>query len=546
MKSPIGAVHAWFWLPLVLMARLAAQDVTVGDPIWFRPDPAPDKMPAARGRVRVPYPNEMRKTDEIGYVIIDRYLDAKGQTSSLRAEGTHVPFQRAVEGAFSGTRMRAARRDREPIDARIWLSVIFNPKSASTKGADATPRLFAVTPVFARESPSRAGMPPVVHMRLSLDAAGAITLAVPETAPSVTILTAIQKALVDWRFAPARRNGEPVAAEVVVPVLCLAQMPAESSSLVPARVISRKAPVYPPALVRFGLEGRVLVQFDIDTSGRVQNPVITESDNPAFEEPAITALRECKFLPATVQGVPISSRMLQSLKFEFEGREGTSWFTIREKGDQSNLPPELRYDTPPKFRGVLIPVYPYEARREKVRGNARAMMLIDHTGNVAGVEILSADRPEFALALKAALEGFKFDPALRDGRPVPFFMNLEQTFSETYLPDPKGQRLLATEKKRPEKILTANILDAPPKPISRRAPCFPTGLPTEVTAGKALVEFLIDEDGRAKLPRIVSASDPAFGYAAVQSVSSWWFEPPMSNGRRVAVRVRIPFSFSLK
>jgi len=181
-----------------------------------------------------------------------------------------------------------------------------------------------------------------------------------------------------------------------------------------------------------------------------------------------------------------------------------------------------------------------------VSGKAWASMLIDPAGRVAAVRILSADRPEFGMALMAALEGFKFDPALKEGKPVPHLMGHEQAFSGKDLPDPRGEGLLAMEKKHPEKILTANLLKAPPKPISRRAPRFPTGLPAEVTTGNALVEFLIDENGWARLPRIVSASDPAFGYAAVQAVSAWLFEPPLSKGRRVAVRVRIPINFSQK
>jgi TonB family protein len=64
-----------------------------------------------------------------------------------------------------------------------------------------------------------------------------------------------------------------------------------------------------------------------------------------------------------------------------------------------------------------------------------------------------------------------------------------------------------------------------------------------VTSGETLIEFLIDEEGRARLPRIVSASDEAFGYAAVQAVSSWRFEPPTRGGRAVVVRVQIPITF---
>lgn len=45
------------------------------------------------------------------------------------------------------------------------------------------------------------------------------------------------------------------------------------------------------------------------------------------------------------------------------------------------------------------------------------------------------------------------------------------------------------------------------------------------------------------LPRMVSASAPAFGYAAVQTVATWRFEPPTSGGKPVMARARVPFTF---
>ena len=61
--------------------------------------------------------------------------------------------------------------------------------------------------------------------------------------------------------------------------------------------------------------------------------------------------------------------------------------------------------------------------------------------------------------------------------------------------------------------------------------------------GEAQVEFLVDEQGHAHLPRIAGASDPAFGYAAVQAVSQWLFEPPKAGGKAAVVRVVEPFEF---
>jgi outer membrane biosynthesis protein TonB len=42
----------------------------------------------------------------------------------------------------------------------------------------------------------------------------------------------------------------------------------------------------------------------------------------------------------------------------------------------------------------------------------------------------------------------------------------------------------------------------------------------------------------------MSASEPAFGYAAIQAVAFWRFEPPLAKGKPVVVRARVPFNFN--
>jgi TonB family protein len=534
---------AALYVAVGILSWLHAQDVTVGDVIWAMTAPVPDELPVAKSRLRPDYPDEMRKTDELGYAIIYRFLDATGKGLSMSANGTHAPFQRSVEDAFQGWEMRPATRGGKPVNAEVWIPVIFNPKSASTKGPNATPRLLSVTPVVTSGRPTRSGGSPVVRMHVSLDASGAITKAAPEGDVTPRALAAIEVALKDWRFAPARENGQPVAAEAVVSVLCQPPPQTAQARIIPAKPISQEAPEYPLAMRRFGLRGQVLIDFEVDPTGKVQNAVIFQSDNPAFDEPALEALRQWKFEPGTSGGKPVVVKQRVPIIFQPRG-DGTDAFRISDRGDQSKLPPEMRYDTPPKIRGVLIPVYPYAQRRDGVRGAARATLLIDPLGRVAAVKVQSADQPEFGLALTAALEGFVFDPALKDGKPVAHLLNFDQTFSRSELPDEGADRLGALEKKHPEKIAGANTLDAPLKPRSRRAPNFPTGVDGNVNTGSALIECLVDEEGRVRLPRVVEASAPAFGYAAVQAAATWWFEPPKAGGKPTVVRVRLPFNFT--
>jgi TonB family protein len=48
------------------------------------------------------------------------------------------------------------------------------------------------------------------------------------------------------------------------------------------------------------------------------------------------------------------------------------------------------------------------------------------------------------------------------------------------------------------------------------------------------------------LPHIIEASEAEFGYAAVQAISAWRFEPPRQNGQAVDTVVRVPIEFKAR
>jgi TonB family protein len=300
------------------------------------------------------------------------------------------------------------------------------------------------------------------------------------------------------------------------------------------------------------LRGQVTIDFVVDENGHVQDPIVSQSSNPAFDSPALEALQKWTFKPATRAGKPVKAKMRVPILFALERDgvlEGEDLYRV-EAEDMSKLPPEYQFDTAPKPRGTVAAVYPYELLREHVSGKAKVVCLIDARGKVVQVNVTSASKPEFGQALAAAFESFEFDPALNKGKPTATLLAMEKEFLlstnnpfAAVVPTSVDFELLALEKKSPEKIRKLTELDAPLKPISRRSPVFPRAVAESVRTGEALVEFLIDEEGKARLPRIVSASEPAFGYAAAQAVSQWQFEPPKCAGKTVVVRARIPLKF---
>ncbi|MGH7562579.1 MAG: energy transducer TonB [Gemmatimonadales bacterium] len=74
----------------------------------------------------------------------------------------------------------------------------------------------------------------------------------------------------------------------------------ESQVETPASVLVQRAPRYPPALEASGIEGRVVVRFVIDTSGRVEGGslAIVASAHPGFDPSAREAIERSLFRPA--------------------------------------------------------------------------------------------------------------------------------------------------------------------------------------------------------------------------------------------------------
>jgi TonB family protein len=108
----------------------------------------------------------------------------------------------------------------------------------------------------------------------------------------------------------------------------------------------------------------------------------------------------------------------------------------------------------------------------------------------------------------------------------------------------KAREIIRELKRNPGRIVPAGELDELPEPLSRRPPDFPISLLNDGEGGRAVIEFFLDEAGYVELPHVVESSKPEFGYAAVQAVAAWRFQPPRRQGKGVITRLQVPFNFA--
>lgn len=543
------------WLAVLLFAAggsfIRAQDVSVSPIQWTEPRDPPNEMPALRRTPRFDFPTELRPTPDLHYVIIEFVLDPKARPLAMLPHSTTPALTRVYLDAMP-FQFSPGKREGKPVNTAVTLALLFNPASAPAAGPEATPRLLDVSlvqvPRPKSAKPDDELPEQVIFADITVDERGSIA-AIRNAPPALAVHLGI--AAKNWKFAPARRGGQPVSADLRVPfVLRVDGDNSTGRNRTVPRVISQAPPVYPFLMRASGMRGEVLVDFVVDIEGRVRNAFVVRTLNPAFDDPAMEAVRKWRFEPGRLAERPVNTHMQVPIVFSLDDQAGGGGdgLEVRRSSDWAKLPEELRYDVPPRPTGMVRPVYPYAALQAGREGKAVVSYLINESGRVVEARVREATAPEFGHALLAAVERFVYEPALKKGRPCQAVIAFAQEFrraEEHQMTTPDELALLRREQKSPQTIIGPAELDTPPVPLSQQPPAFPLSQLKEGRTGEATVEFLVDEDGRARLPRIVTATNDAFGYAAVQSIANWRFEPPRRGRKPVVVRLQVPVGFAL-
>lgn len=301
-------------------------------------------------------------------------------------------------------------------------------------------------------------------------------------------------------------------------------------------------PAYPESLRTYRIRGEVRLAYDIDAEGYVQNLRATYATHPDFLQPALDVAKGWRFRPARKDGKPVSSSREESV-FTDVLTPGLEAFEIPAVAVK-DLPESLRYDRPPSIRTLVPVVYPYEQLLANKRGAAQVALIIAPDGLTRELRVRAASEPAFGLALAAAMEAWEFEPAVKNGAPSGAILTRGQEFKvdgEDRLVSDGTRRLLRILSSENPAIVDISALDASPEPLERVPPVFP-----QKHAGKdgtTEVEFIIDREGVVHLPRIVSASEPEFGWSAATAVVRWRFAPPIKAGEPVDARVRVQLDF---
>ena len=196
--------------------------------------------------------------------------------------------------------------------------------------------------------------------------------------------------------------------------------------------------------------------------------------------------------------------------------------------------------------------FPNELISAGVReGEVRAILLVDADGKLGDCLISAYSHPEFAVELLSCVRSWEYVPAMQNGQPTGQRIQIVFHFNQkgsivSMLPAmaiqaslnrffPAGLTAL---------VCKANELDRTPAIIEKVSPRHPgKQLDAQARNGNALIDFYIDSEGKPRMPVVMKATHEEYAIAAAEALMNWRFEPPMRQGRPIAVRMVQEFLF---
>jgi TonB family protein len=180
-------------------------------------------------------------------------------------------------------------------------------------------------------------------------------------------------------------------------------------------------PRYPEQAIQAGIKGDVILQVEVDETGRVVRSLAIEGD-PLLVAASVEALKDFHFRPYLLNSVPISVESQMGFRFVLKG-----------KGNKATGNADYTSDVPfrPEFRtgavnekGILVlpPRQisgPDPLQLPELAGKSGSVYLtvtVGTDGKVEDVKVVGGDGP-FIAPVVAAVKQDVFEPQLVDGKP---------------------------------------------------------------------------------------------------------------------------------
>ena len=231
------------------------------------------------------------------------------------------------------------------------------------------------------------------------------------------------------------------------------------ASLIPALAMAQQAPVrvggnvkapervtyvqpeYPAVAQAARVSGIVILEAIVGTDGSVTDAHVIRSI-ALLDQAAINAVRQWKYTPTTLNGVPVPVIMTVTVNFAIPDGPGippNSFIQSQPLGvqDASREPVFLNGKEALRIGGdvkaperihYVQPAYPPDAQAARVSGIVIIEAVIDETGHVAQAKVLRSVSMLDQAAIDAVMQ-WEYTPTLLNGAAVPVLMTVTVNFT---------------------------------------------------------------------------------------------------------------------
>lgn len=225
------------------------------------------------------------------------------------------------------------------------------------------------------------------------------------------------------KYQPAKIREQPVAMQYRQ-VLGLRSLGDRIPSLQGA--VDVVDPAYPYAQLLAQEEGSATVRFKLNATGTVTSTELVEASHPDFGGALVAAVESWKFSEPAAAEQPV-----REYRHDFELAYAPYAARrlidlVREQKSVSKSAAGL--DAKPKMLARPALAYPTALFLEKIAGSANVEFVIDRVGLAQVPRVVSATRPEFGWAAATLVNGMRFEPLTRGGKPVELRVEIPVTF----------------------------------------------------------------------------------------------------------------------
>lgn len=207
-----------------------------------------------------------------------------------------------------------------------------------------------------------------------------------------------------------------------------------SGGVAAGQIVSKVTPIYPPEAKEKGIQGAVVLHAIIGKDGAVQDLAVI-SGPPELVPSAMEAVKQWVYKPYLLNGEPVDVETTITVNFALSNSPGQQ--------PPSPPPPPPSADNNSTNEGVYHvggsvrppvvtyspdPQYTEAARKAKLSGTVIVGLIVDSNGVPQNVHItkgLASDLDEKAVE---AVQQYRFNPATKNGEPVPVALNVAVNF----------------------------------------------------------------------------------------------------------------------